>query len=56
MKGIVAADTVSRGVGELEILEATSGDLVVVGGVTPTTKTLSDIVGKDRCVEEVIGI
>ena len=55
LKGVIAADTVSRGVGKLEVLETTSGDLVVIIGVTPTTKTVRTT-GKDGRVEEVIGV
>lgn len=54
--GEVTADVVGDGVGKLDVLQTTSGDLVIVGRVAPTTEALGSIIGKDSSVEEVSSI
>ena len=56
LKGEVPADVVWNGVGELEVLESTGGDLEVVLWVTPRSKTVISGVGKYTRVKEVRGI
>lgn len=56
LEGEVTANVVRNGVGNLDILEATGEDLVVIVRVTPGPKTLSSGVRKDRSVIEVRGV
>jgi len=56
LKGIIAANVVRNGVGDLDILEATGGDLKVVVGFTPIPDAVNGGVGKDRRVVKVGGI
>ena len=56
MKEKIPADAVRNGVGELEVLERSGRDLVVVVRVTPRSKSLDLIVRKQRCVVNIRGI
>jgi len=56
LKGEITANLVRNGVGESDILEATSRDLEVVRRITPSTNTVKSGVRKKRRVIEVLGI
>ena len=56
LNGEIPADVVRDGVGESDTPEATGGNLEVVCGITPRSKTVKTGVGKKRRVIEVRGI
>ena len=56
LKGVVTADVVRDGVGDLYVLETTGGDLEIVVWVTPTTETVVGVVGKHGGMVEVCSV
>lgn len=56
MEGIIATDAVRNGIGDIDILEATGTNLVVIVRVTPRAEAIIVGVGKDRRMVKVRGI
>lgn len=56
LKGKLTTDVVRGGIGEDYVLESTGGDLEVVVGVSPLTKTIESGIGKDRGMFGIGGI